>query len=359
MWAQVDGEHVAGAEAAKRATPPRIFELCTDERRYGPVRVQAPHLTRSEDGQGPEVGSRSTTRRSSGRTHPQAAGTEYFSLDVEDVPAAGLRPGVLAEPRPQERVQRDTVEHIVDLVRVAPMVQILDAPVPQIVEQLPDILRFFDTLIPDPEQVTEVPKILPEDVPHAHRGARYAAGESWLRFCRRCCPNPWVEDSSGANRAVRRHSSLWRWWRAAGEVLVVLARGGTPPGQGGIEILARGVVDVFRSRSSCSSSPSRTCSSPRFSSLDRVVDIPVVPQKGDSTVQSLNKVVDAVVYDICPWSRQCCSCVHRQGRRHPCFRLQKWRCLRFSHRQSSMTIPRRKGCFFGAFCAIFWTLPRG
>ena len=27
--------------------------------------------------------------------------------------------------------------------------------------------------------------------------------ESWLRFCRRCCPNPWVEDSSGDNRAVR------------------------------------------------------------------------------------------------------------------------------------------------------------
>ena len=37
-----------------------------------------------------------------------------------------------------------TVEHIVDLVRVAPMVQILDAPIPQTVEQLPDILRFFD-----------------------------------------------------------------------------------------------------------------------------------------------------------------------------------------------------------------------
>ena len=72
---------------------------------------------------------------------PQAAGTEHFSLDVEDLPAAGLRPGVLAEPRPQERVQRHTVEHIVDLVRVAPMVQILDAPVPQTVEQLLDILR--------------------------------------------------------------------------------------------------------------------------------------------------------------------------------------------------------------------------
>ena len=40
--------------------------------------------------------------------------------------------------------------------------------------------------------------------------------ESWLRSCRRCCPNPWVEDSSGANRAVRRHSSSRRWWRQPG-----------------------------------------------------------------------------------------------------------------------------------------------
>ena len=39
------------------------------------------------------------------------------------------------------------------------MVQILDAPVPQTVEQLPDIFCFFDTLMPDPEQVIEVPKI--------------------------------------------------------------------------------------------------------------------------------------------------------------------------------------------------------
>ena len=38
--------------------------------------------------------------------------------------------------------------------------------------------------------------------------------------------------------------------------------------------------------------------------LDRVPDIPVVPQKGDSTVQSLYKVVDTVAYDSCPWFRQ-------------------------------------------------------
>ena len=96
---------------------------------------------------------------------PQAAGTEYCLLDVDDVPATGLWPGVLAAPRPQERVLRYTVEHIVDLLRVAPMVQILGAPVPQMVEQLPDIVHFFDTLTPDPEQVIEVPKILPDDVP--------------------------------------------------------------------------------------------------------------------------------------------------------------------------------------------------
>ena len=35
---------------------------------------------------------------------------------------------------------------------------------PHIVEQLPDILRFFRAFSPDPEQVIEVPKILPEDV---------------------------------------------------------------------------------------------------------------------------------------------------------------------------------------------------
>ena len=40
----------------------------------------------------------------------------------------------------------------------------LDDPAPQIVEQLPDVLQFFDAIMPDPEQVIEVPKILPDDV---------------------------------------------------------------------------------------------------------------------------------------------------------------------------------------------------
>ena len=36
---------------------------------------------------------------------------------------------------------------------------------PQTVEQLQDVLKFFDALIPDPDQVIEVPKIFTEDVP--------------------------------------------------------------------------------------------------------------------------------------------------------------------------------------------------
>ena len=56
----------------------------------------------------------------------------------------------------QDQDQLRTVEQTVGF---APMVQILDAPVAQMVEQLPNLTQFFDTLRPDPEQVIEVPKI--------------------------------------------------------------------------------------------------------------------------------------------------------------------------------------------------------
>ena len=50
-------------------------------------------------------------------------------------------------------------------IEVCPFLQILDAPVPQMGEQLPDILHFFSTFTLDPEQVIEVPKFLPDDLP--------------------------------------------------------------------------------------------------------------------------------------------------------------------------------------------------
>ena len=144
-----------------------MFEVCTDERRYGPVRVQAPYLMRSEDGQGRGGGNEQHyTATFRNIPHPRRQALSTFSLDVEDVPAAGSRPDHLAGVRPQEeRVLRHTVEHIVDFVRFAPMVQVLDEPAPQMVEQLPDVLKFFDALTPVPEQVIEVPKIFADDVP--------------------------------------------------------------------------------------------------------------------------------------------------------------------------------------------------
>ena len=47
----------------------------------------------------------------------------------------------------------------------APMVQILDAPVLQVVNQLAGILMLFDTMLPDVEEVVEVPKIILDQIP--------------------------------------------------------------------------------------------------------------------------------------------------------------------------------------------------
>ena len=91
-------------------------------------------------------GTRCTTRPRSGSASPW-----------------GSQPPCLGEPRePQERIQLRTMEQLADVV---PMVQILDIPVVLVVEQLADVLRFFASLLPVPEQDIEVPKILLDDVP--------------------------------------------------------------------------------------------------------------------------------------------------------------------------------------------------
>ena len=92
---------------------------------------------------------------------PATPQLELFSLYDEE--PGGVRPDRIATlSRPQERVQRRTVQQIVDPV---PSLPTLEDPAPQMVEQLPDILHFLRALSPDPEQVIEVPKILPMDVP--------------------------------------------------------------------------------------------------------------------------------------------------------------------------------------------------
>ena len=98
---------------------------------------------------------------------PQAAGALYFAMDAgEDVgeaPAA-RRPAPLLEVLPQERVQRRTVEQIVDPVLEVPVLHVV---VPQMVEQLVDLLSPLD--FPVPEQVIEVPKIVCLPLHCSHR----------------------------------------------------------------------------------------------------------------------------------------------------------------------------------------------
>ena len=64
------------------------------------------------------------------------------------------RPTPLVEVRPQGRLLRHVVE---DLGEFAPMVQILDAPVPQMVDYVAEALRLLDR--PMAEQVIDVPTV--------------------------------------------------------------------------------------------------------------------------------------------------------------------------------------------------------
>ena len=89
----------------------------------------------------------------------------------------------------QTRVLRHDVEHLSVLA--------LDVPVPQMVDQLPDIEQFFRALSPDPEQVIEVPKILPCD---AGATAGGSADDHILFLVSADCGAP------------SRLSSSW-WWR--------------------------------------------------------------------------------------------------------------------------------------------------
>ena len=94
-----------------------------------------------------------------GEPTPQEPGTQHFFLDDDSVPElGGSRPDRLVDVRPQERVPRRIVEQLVDYVPVVPL---LDAPVPQTVDQLVEVLRPLDTVVP--EHVIEVPKITLHD----------------------------------------------------------------------------------------------------------------------------------------------------------------------------------------------------
>ena len=72
--------------------------------------------------------------------------------------SAGVRPAPLEEGRPQGKLERHAGIGY-------EIVQNFDVPVPQMMEQLPNIVQFFAALSLVPEQVIAVPKILSHVVP--------------------------------------------------------------------------------------------------------------------------------------------------------------------------------------------------
>ena len=95
-----------------------------------------------------------------------AGDTEFFSLYDEEL--GSTRPDRLYEVRPQDRVQRRTVEQIFDNTLIVPS---LDVPVPQMDNQLVEVCRQLDVRIP--EQVIDVPKISSPSR-HCRRRVRFA-----------------------------------------------------------------------------------------------------------------------------------------------------------------------------------------
>ena len=82
-------------------------------------------------------------------------------------------------------VQRHAVEQFADFapIDVSPFVQVLDVPVPQMVDQLVDVFKLLDTAIP--EHVIAVPKIPQGSIPHRAVFEPQLAVRSWQRTFRR------------------------------------------------------------------------------------------------------------------------------------------------------------------------------
>ena len=246
----------------------------------------------------------------------------------------------MLEVLPQERVQRRIVEQIVDPVPVVPMLFMV---APQMVEQLVDMLSPLDFRVA--EQVIDVPKIvcpprvaravlrapqLAEELMEVPTPITYSSlmlrlvqarreGIPVPQLAEQRVQVPWVPPASVLRAPVPQtenqlvEAPQFRsfvcngqvWARISGPTPSGTSRRDTPPAQGGIEILGRD-----------------DCGRP-FDHAARVPAVQVVrvaaiqfsrQSAGHSsyaTVQFLKKVVDAVVHDSCPWSRQC-SCVHKK-----------------------------------------------
>ena len=134
-------------------------------------------------------------------TSTEVGPAEYFELSSHDGrPTGRERPAALLEPLPQGKVKRHAGIGY-------EIVQNLDVPVPQMVEQLPNIVQFFAThLHVVVEPVIEVPKILPRCSSatfvsrHAAGGTVGGSADDRILF--------FFAADHGAERG---HSSSWSW----------------------------------------------------------------------------------------------------------------------------------------------------
>ena len=148
-----------GAGSARRRRERRLRSWLRHERMTVRMELAAARHHSAFKGAGPET---HDAPRSQKMVNSRQEAV-FFELYDEDT--AGLRPtGLVEPPGPQERVPRHTVEQMADL---APRVLILDAPVPQLVDKLEDVLKVVD--LPVPEQEIDVPKISSHSRPPLRR----------------------------------------------------------------------------------------------------------------------------------------------------------------------------------------------
>ena len=135
---------------------------------------------------------------------PPTPQPELFSLFDEE--PRGSRPDRIPTlSGPQERVQRHTVDQIVDAV---PGLPTLDTPVPQMAEQLQDVMRFFDTFCLFPSRLSQRPRSCLMTSPCALLCAIRSWWNSWWSADDHILVFPFA----AVYGAERPHSSSW-WWR--------------------------------------------------------------------------------------------------------------------------------------------------
>ena len=150
--AETSGQPPAARGAAWRRRQRRLRSMLRHERQT--VRMELAAALHHSWGGGLETyeGLRAQKTASAGPA-------EYFELSSDDGRPAGERPAALLEARPQGKMERHTgVEY--------ELVHRLEVPVPQMGEQLLDVLQFFATCLPVvAEPVIEVPKIFLDTTP--------------------------------------------------------------------------------------------------------------------------------------------------------------------------------------------------